>query len=342
MPKKITIYDVAQKAGVGIGTVSRAMNNCSNIQAETKSRVLQVARELNYQPHAVAQSLARRFTNTIAVIVPFFTNYFFVELLRAIQKILAIYEYDLILYSVDDIERSHIFLDRTIRERRVDGVLYISLPFENKYVERVKLSTLPLILVDTFHESLDSIFIENEAGAFLATEHLIRLGHQKIALITGNLRSLRALERLLGYKKALQANKININKNWVISCDDFLSEDGFNENAGYSAMKKILQQKNELPTAIFISSDIQAIGAIRAIREAGLSIPNDIAIVGFDDIQLAKFLGLTTIHQPISELGRLAVERLRERIIQKDTQKTIYHKKLKTELIIRRTCGSVK
>lgn len=338
MAGRVTIYDVAEKAGVGIGTVSRAMNNSPLIHEETKNRVLKVARELNYLPHAVAQSLARKRTNTIGVIVPFFTNYFFVELLRAIQKLLAQYDYDLNLYSVDDVTRGIIFLDRVIRERRVDGVLYISLPIDDEYVDRIKRSTLPIVLVDSFHKSLDSIIIENLEGAFTATNHLIQLGHRRIAMINGNLRSLPAVERLDGYKKALTCHGIAFDEDLVVICDNSRDEDGFNEEAGYMAMKKLLERRAELPTAVFISSDIQAIGAVRAIQEAELQIPEDIALVGFDDIQFAKFLGLTTIHQPILDMGRLAVERLKERM--NGRQVSVYQKKLKTHLIVRRTCGA--
>jgi len=339
MSKRVTIYDVATKAGVGIGTVSRAMNNSPLIHEETKNRVLNVARELNYQPHAVAQSLARKRTNTIAVIVPFFTNYFFVELLRVIQKLLAQYDYDLILYSVDDIERGHIFLDRAIRERRVDGVLYISLPIDGEYVERIQRSPLPIVLVDNYHQSLDSILIENVEGAFTATNHLIELGHRRIAMINGSLRSLPAAERLEGYKKALNSHNIAFDEDLVIICDDSKDEDGFNEYAGYLAINKLFQRNDNFPTGVFISSDVQAIGAIRAIQEAGLKIPEDVAVVGFDDIQFAKFLGLTTIHQPILEMGRLAVERLKACMNGK--QVSLFQKKLKTNLVIRKTCGAL-
>ena len=340
MSGRVTIYEVAKKARVGIGTVSRAMNNSPLINEETKNRVLKIARELNYQPHAVAQSLARKRTNAIAVIVPFFTNYFFVELLRVIQKQLAQHDYDLILYSVDDIQRGNLFLDRAMRERRVDGVLYVSLPIEDEYAERFRLSALPIVLVDSYSKRLDSIIIENMEGAYMATDHLIQLGHKKIALINGNLRSMPALERLKGYKNALKKHHLAYDKNLVVICDASKDEDGFNENAGFIAMKQLLKQGDDFPTGIFISSDIQAIGAIRAIQEAGLSTPEDIAIVAFDDIQFSKFLGLTTVHQPIYDMGRLAVNRLMERMSGENGKNSIIEKKLQTHLIVRKTCGA--
>ena len=228
-------------------------------------------------------------------------------------------------------------MERVTRERRVDGILYVSLPMDNSYAEKLSQAALPTVLVDNYHEALDSIIVENEKGAYTATNHLIQLGHQRIAIINGNLRSLPAVERLKGYRHALEANKITLDENLIIICDSSKGEDGFNEDAGYFAMKELLS-RDKCPTAVFISSDIQAIGAIRAIQEAGLTIPDDIAIVGFDDIQFSRFLGLTTIHQPINDLGNMAVHRLMDQLNGKNG--THFQQKLETKLVIRKSCGA--
>ncbi|MDZ7262730.1 MAG: LacI family transcriptional regulator, partial [candidate division KSB1 bacterium] len=204
----VTIYDVAKKAGVGIGTVSRALNNSPNILPETKAKVLRVVKELNYQPYAMAQRLARKKTNTIAAIIPIFTSYFFLEMLKGIQHEITRHNYDLILYSVDKLSKKDIFLKKTLQERRVDGVLLISLSIDENYVARFLNSRLPIVLVDNFHSELDSITIENTHGAYLATQHLIKLGHTKIAMINGQLHSFPAGLRLEGYKRALTESQI--------------------------------------------------------------------------------------------------------------------------------------
>jgi LacI family transcriptional regulator len=339
-----TIYDVAKKAGVGIGTVSRVINKSPQISPKTRDKVLKVIKELKYQPSAMAQGLARKRTNIIACIVPFFTGYFYFELLNGVQQTLSNRGYDLILYSVDKIEKKEEILKRTIRERKVDGVLFISLPIFDKHVTKFIESKLPIVLVDSYHDELDSITIENKQGALDATEHLIHLGHKRIGMINGNISSIPAMNRLEGFKAALLKNNISFDEHLVINTNstndpEILQNDGFNKKAGYTAMNQLLELKKNRPTAVFISSDIQATGAIKAIQEQGLNIPKDIAIVGFDGIELSGYLGLTTMKQPMFEMGIIAVERLIEKIQNPDTTNRNFKKLFHPKLIVRETCG---
>lgn len=341
----VTIYDVAKKAGVGIGTVSRVINNSPQISPNTRKKVLKVIREFKYQPSAMAQGLARKKTNIIACVVPFFTGYFYFEVLNGIQQALSAYGYDLILYNVNKLEKKEEILKRTIRERKVDGVLLISMPISNKLVTTFRESNLPIVLVDSCHDEIDSITIENKEGAFIATEHLIRLGHKLIGMINGCLGSVPAMNRLEGFKAALSKYEIVYKDNFVVNVGlngdpEVLHNDGFNKKAGYKAMNKILALNGDRPTAVFISSDIQATGAIKAIQEHNLRIPDDITIVGFDDIELSEYLGLTTVHQPMYDMGTLAVNRLMDKIAGKDSEnhKTVFP----TRLVIRETCGASK
>ncbi len=339
-----TIYDVAKKAGVGIGTVSRVINNSPQISPKTREKVLKVIKELKYQPSAMAQGLARKRTNIIACIVPFFTGYFYFELLNGVQQALSNRGYDLILYSVDKIEKKEEILKRTIRERKVDGVLIISLPIFDKHVTKFIESKLPIVLVDSYHDELDSITIENKQGALDATEHLIHLGHKRIGMINGNISSIPAMNRLEGFKAALLKNNICYDEHLVINTNstndpEILQNDGFNKKAGYTAMNQLLDLKKNRPTAVFVSSDIQAAGAIKAIQEHGLNIPRDIAIVGFDGIELSGYLGLTTMKQPMFEMGIIAVERLIEKIQNPDTTNRNFKKLFHPKLIVRETCG---
>jgi DNA-binding LacI/PurR family transcriptional regulator len=334
----VTIYDVAKRAGVGIGTVSRVLNNSAHISPETKEKVLKAIAELKYRPHALAQGLARRRTNTVACIVPFFTGYFYVELLRGIQRQMSTHHYDLILYSVDSLNKKEIFLRRALKERKTDGVLLVSLELTDEYIQKFQSAGLPLVLVDAYHPAADSITVDNVEGAYRATEHLMRLGHKRIAMIDGQLKSFPARLRLEGYKKALAEHRLPYREEYVVICDFAQEEDGFNKAAGYKAMQQLLRLTTDRPTAVFVSSDVQAAGALKAIQEAGLSVPNDLALVGFDDIELAEYLGLTTMRQPIFEMGRLAVDRLMDRI-EKRTEDD-FKKTLRTELVVRDSCGA--
>lgn len=341
----VTIYDVAKKAGVGIGTVSRVINNSPQISPQTKTKILKIIRELKYQPSVMARGLALKKTSIIACIVPFFTGYFYFEVLNGIQQALSNYGYDLILNSVDRLEKKEEVLKRTIRERKVDGVLLMSLPISDKLASKFIESKLPIVLVDNYHDALDSITIENKEGAFVATEHLIKLGHKNIGMINGNPGSLPALYRLEGFKAALGKHHIACNEKFI-TCTDSTNDpeinqnDGFNKKAGYRGMNQLLQTQNGRPTAIFVSSDIQAAGAIRAIREHNLRIPEDIAIIGFDDIELSAYLGLSTMKQPMFEMGMIAVNRLIEKIQNPGFSNGVFKKLFRPKLIVRETCGT--
>ncbi len=336
----VTIYDVAREAGVGIGTVSRAINDSDSIADDTKEKVLAVARELGFRPQASARGLARKRTNTIGVIVPFFTGYFFRELLRGIQEESSKHQYDLILYSVDQTNKKEIFLKKIFQERKIDGLLFVSMEMTDGEAENFHICHFPVVLIDNYHPGLDSITVENKDGAYVATEHLIRLGHSRIAMINGHLKSAPARARLDGYKRALHDHGIDFRHEYMYISDFVHGEDGFNQVAGFEAMKRMLSLNGHRPTAVFISSDIQAVGAMKAIREHNLNIPEDMAMVGFDDIEMAQFIGLTTMRQPMFQMGKLAVERLVERISGGPSNR--FHKTFHTELIIRESCGALK
>ena len=343
---RVTIYDVARKAGVGIGTVSRVINNSHQISPKTREKVLRVIKELKYQPSVMAQGLARRKTNTIACIVPFFTGYFYFEMLGGVQQALSQCGYDLILYSVDQIERKDQFLKKALRERRVDGVLLFSMAITDSLAEKFIQSKLPIILVDAYHPLLDSICVENKEGAFQATEHLIKLGHKKIGMINGNLRSNPAKMRLEGFMQALTENNLLPDKRAIYHVNDdadpkIYHNDGFNKQAGAEGMRQILLLGRERrPTALFVASDIQASGALQEAKRNNLKVPEDIAIVSFDGIELSGYLGLTTMKQPMREMGEIAVDYLIGKIKNGVEHTSVFHKLLHPELVVRNTCGA--
>lgn len=332
----VTIYDIAREAHVGIGTVSRVFNNRPNVSDDTRSRVLAVAEKMRYQPHASAQALARKHAYTLSVIIPFFTNYFSIEVLKGIQDTLAETGYDILLQGVNNTSEVDEFLNKGMKKGRVDGILFVSMPLSDAHVKRIQEQKLPIVLVDSYRPEFDSIQVMNYKGAFQATEHLIHIGHKRIGMINANMKSFPAQERYLGFTDALKKHGIELLPQFIVSSNSE-KQDGFNKNAGYTAMKQLLEQNTERPTAVFVSSDVQAIGVLGAMEEQGLRAPQDIALVGYDDIELAKHFHLTTMHQPMYELGELGVRKLIHRIQAPDDPPVI--DSFTPTLVVRESCG---
>ena len=334
----LTIYDIAKKAKVGVGTVSRAMNNHPSIAPSTRDHILSIARKYHYHPNASAQRLARKKSKTLTVIMPFFTNYFFAEMLRGIQDKIREIDYDLILYGVNHIDQASHYLMRTLRGSNVDGILFIAMDLPEDYVERWKHYKTPVILIDRYHPDFASLTVENYKGAFAATSHLITMGHKRIAMINGNPNSLPGKDREKGFRAALQKNKIKETP-MIVTPSIHTKDDGFNRDAGYEAAIEIISRpQEEFPTALFVASDVQAIGALQALRINGISVPDQMAVIGFDDIELAQHFGLSTMRQPIYEMGILGVDMMLKRLNNPEIPPV--HETFEPELIIRETCGS--
>ncbi|WP_027339852.1 LacI family DNA-binding transcriptional regulator [Halonatronum saccharophilum] len=328
--KKVTIYDVAEWADVGIGTVSRVLNNSERVSDKTREKVLEAIKELNYQPNAMARGLALQKTGSIGVIVPCFTHHFFVEVLKGVQEELQQIDLDLVLFNVENKEQKDKHIDRILKERRVDGVLAITLSMTKKEVKRFKDLNLPLVLVNDLQDEVSSIFVNDFSGAKEAIEYLIDLGHKKIAFLNGSLRSKQAKERLRGVKAGFKAKGLKLDEN-------LYKEGQFTEESGYKLMEQLLKEtKDRWPSAVFAASDNQAIGALQAIEESGLKVPEDFALIGYDNIELARYLKLTTVSQPMTKMGRLGVEILAKEINSKQLE--VVQKELEPELIIRRSC----
>lgn len=334
----VTIYDLAREAGVGIGTVSRCLNNHPSVSPETRARVLDVAKRLSYQPHAYAQRLASRKTNTVSTIIPFFTNYFFVEVLQGVQDKASELGIDLILYGVNNTAQAEYYLKRSLHRGHVDGVMFFSMKFPDTFVHRFRQMNLPVVLVDTHHSQFDSIRVENREGAMVATQHLLSLGHRTIAMINANLETQPARDRLEGYRRALEDAGLRFDPQRVIVTDTG-KQDGFNREAGRASMRELVHRMDRLDpvTAVFVASDVQAIGALEAARELGIRIPEDVAMVSFDDIELARYAELTTMRQPMYEMGILALEKLAARMKNPEAPPTLTT--FLPELVVRRSCG---
>lgn len=341
IPMGVTIYDLAREAKVGIGTVSRCLNNHPAVAPETRARVLAVMKRLNYHPHAYAQRLASKRSNTISCIIPYFTNYFFVQVLQGVQDKAGELGIDLILYGVNHPEQADYYLRRSLNRGHVDGVMFFSMKFPESFVARFQQMQLPLVLVDTMHPQFDSIRVENREGALMAVRHLIGLGHRNIAMINASLQTQPAQARLEGYRAALEEADLGFTQDRVF-ISSIGKQDGFNREAGRASMQELLRDpKNRRDiTAVFVASDVQAIGALEVARELGVRVPEDIAIVGFDDIELATHSGLTTMRQPMHEMGELALEKLMARVKEPQARPTLTS--FMPELVIRTTCGATR
>lgn len=328
-----TIRDVAKRAGVGVGTVSRVLNNSPSVSDSTRRKVLAAIDELSYTPNPSARRLSLGKTLSIAVIVPFFTRPAFVERLRGIEYALSQSEYDLILFNVETTVERDIYLRELPRRERVDGLLVISLSPPNGEVNYLLQSEVPTVLVDAYHPSLDHVVIDDVAGGRMATQYLIGLGHHKIGLVSDPLVNpfnfVSCRDRYQGYRQALSEAGIPFRPEYQRQAPH-----GREEARQMAAEILILPDR---PTAIFATSDTQAAGVLEAARDMGLTVPTDLSVIGYDDIEMAEYLRLTTIRQPLFTLGVEAVELLLDSIANPSIAPR--HVLLPVELVVRGTTG---
>ena len=337
----VTIYDIADRARVSIATVSRVFNEHPRVSETTRRRVFRVAEELGYQPHASAQSLARQNTQLISAVVPMMTSFFFMEVLRGIQDSLDESAYDLLVYASRTLSRVDGQLARAVQRGRSDGLLLVSTPLTDERAAVLTASRRAVVLVDSAHDAFDSVAIDNRRGGLEATRHLIERGHERIGLVLPVETSVPAAERRAGYVDALVEAGIDCDERLVVCADWDRDQDGYTRYAGYCGMKALLERfENDpagRPTAVFVAADVMALGALRAAHEAGLRLPDDLQMVGFDDTASAAYVGLTTLAQPMVEMGKLATEKLLRRLREPDTPPS--HTVFAPRLVVRETSG---
>lgn len=310
-----TMKDIARIAKVSTSTVSHVINNTRYVSDEIREKIMKVVNELNYTPSAVARSLKVKETKTLGMLVTATSNPFFAEVVSGVEQYCNQHHYNLIISSIDGNEQRLQQNIQTLIQKQVDGLLLMYSDTRHAMVEQLNLN-LPIVVMDWWPTELnaDKIYENSEFGAYLATKTLIEQGHKNIAIITGKLDKSLARNRLLGYQKALQDAHLPINPDWII-------ESHFDFEGGVEGMKKLLQITPR-PTAVFACSDTIAVGVYQVAWQQGLRIPQDISVIGYDNIMLAQYLTppLTTIHQPKAELGKLAVETLLERIKSPDLE----------------------
>ena len=328
---RITMNDVAKAAGVSITTVSHVINNTRNVESTTREKVEFAMQQLGYRPNSLARALRSGDTNTIGMIVPDVSNQFFADFSRNIENYGFEENYSVILCNSDnDMKKQSSYVD-TLISKQVDGVIFISAGESSEDLKKLYQCKIPIVVVDrdVALEYADVVLLDNEEAGYEATQHLIQLGHRKIACISGPNDLTPSNARVHGYQRALDENHLQFNPNYLVSGD-------FTFHSGEIAMQQLLSLK-ELPSAVFILNDMMAIGAITAIRKAGMSVPKDISIIGFDNIQMSSAVTpmLTTVGQPIDEIAKISITQLIEKIRTKDHFQKNKRIVLKAKLIIR-------
>jgi len=326
------IADVAALAGVGVATVSRVMNGSAQVRPATRDRVLEAIRALNYRPSSVARSLSLQRTMVVAALLPWFTNPSAVQRVRGIVEGLSSSQYDLMVFDIESEDRQRRAFELFDRGDRADGLLVVSTLPPEQEVERITAARIPCVLVDAVHPALPSIAVDDVGGGETATRHLIELGHRRIALIGDTPPEFRfdwSRDRTRGFERALRQAGIAVRPEYV--------REGTRLLHVARAIAAELLSLPERPTAIFAASDTQALGALEAARAQGIRVPQELSIIGFDDIEVASYVGLTTVRQPLAESGRRGAELLLRALGGRPVD--LRTKLLPLELVVRGTTG---
>lgn len=326
-----TIREVAESAGVSYATVSHVINNTRLVSPETRERVLTAMKALNYRPNALARSLRQGKTNTIGLVLPDSANPFFAEISRSIEDEAFKKGYSVFLCNTElDTQRELFYVD-VLSKKQVDGIIFVAAGDQADSLDFLVQRNMPVVMIDRNvpNVEVDAVLTDNQLGGYLATHHLLELGHTQIACIAGPSSITPSAERMIGYRKALEEAGIAYDESLVVRGD-------YHAQSGMEITHSLLKM-NPRPTAIFALNDLMALGALRAAAEAGYSVPNDLAVVGYDDLEIAHFTNppLTTIAQPKKEIGVQAIHLLVDRMSLKNRAPS--RLVLAPELIVRRS-----
>jgi LacI family transcriptional regulator, galactose operon repressor len=323
----VTIKDVAAKAGVSVATISRVLNGKGPVRPATNRLVLATAKALHYVPHAAARSLSTRTTHTIGLLLPDLHGEFFSEVIRGIDGASRLRGYHLLVSGFHS-ERSEMTAMLEAVRGRVDGIIVMA-PDRSALMSADEVARVPVVRLNSGQGYATSLNVDNYGGASAMVRHLASSGRKRIAFIRGPERNADASERQRGYRSAVRA--------LGIAPQEFAGD--FTEEGGYRAASELVKRR-PLPDAIFAANDAMAIGALRALREAALAVPQEVALAGFDDIPIARYVtpALTTVNVAIAELGRRAFEMLLDEINGQSPSKR--REKFPTRLVVRESCGS--
>jgi LacI family transcriptional regulator len=338
MPGRATLRDVARRAGVSAGMAGRVLGNYGSFSESTRRKVLSAAKAVEYTPNIIARSLRTRLTKTIGVLISDITTFFWTTLTRGIQDRAAKENFSIILCNSDEESHSEKAFLTTLIERNIDGLIISPTLDNHSYLRKLSRSLIPLVLVDRKIKGLHvpTIRVDNQTGAYDAVRHLIGLGHERIAIIKGIDGVETSDERYAGYAKALNESGIPIRVSLV-------KEGRFLKDRAFAVTKELIRMKRG-PSAIFVCNEPMVSGSMIALKESGVRIPEDIALIGFDDPVWAAYTDppLTTVSQPSYAMGMLAFDYLLAQIMKPDkNDKYVEDVVLKPTLIVRKSCSAV-
>jgi LacI family transcriptional regulator len=323
------IRKVAQMAGVSISTVSLVFNQPARVSEATRFKVLAIAEKLNYRPNRIARSLVTKRTKIIGLVLPDITDPFFPEVARGVEDTLNDCGYSVILCNTDNNIEKEIKYITLLYEQQVDGIILAPVGKKLEHIQFIIDKGKPLVFIDRTIDSLPVSYVvaDNLNGGYLAVKYLLQNGHRQIACIAGEPMIQSSEERIQGYKNALYEYQLPIDETLIYYTN-------FKSDGGYKATKNLLSKRLNID-AFFVVSDIVAYGVLDALHEAGIQVPEDISVIGFDDIPFSKYLHipLTTIHQPRYELGKEAAQVILSLV--SNRKKIIYQKKLDVSLVVR-------
>jgi LacI family transcriptional regulator len=330
--KKPTIYDVARNSGFSISTISRVLNAPDKVQPKTRQRVMSAIDQLGFVPRAEARARAMRRTNRIGVLTPFFTAPSFVQRLRGAAGALSRANCELVIYTVDSVQHLQAHIASIPIMQNLDGLIIMSLDIDEKDAYRLRDNGIETVLIESWHAHLNSICIDDVGGGSLAAAHLIAKGHTRIGFL-GDIEPPERYaihpvkSRLAGFKRALEEAGLSVPRRYVVRAP-------YTQAGAQQAARALLALPHP-PTAIFAASDIQAASVLKVARQTRRRVPEDLALVGFDDIDLAEFMDLTTIRQNLDDSGRLAAEILLSKMA--EPRRSLQHINLPLTLIERQT-----
>lgn len=333
--QKATIYDVAARSGVAISTVSRVLNNSSDVSDATRARVNAAIEALQFRPDRTAKSLAQKQVQSISVALPSFTTPFHNELLKGVRAALRGTEFDLLLSDLGSTD-PYATLMRFLERGSVDGLLLVGMPMDEKLEAELRALRAAVVLVGYASDAFDSYVWDDAHGAFTATTHLIEAGHRHVGMIRAHSESEFLSARIQGYRRALDAAGRPFDATRM-QAGETEKHAGFSEEAGYEAMQALLAAHPDTD-AVFASADVLAIGAQAAAKAAGRSVPGDVAIVGYDDVKVSRYLGLSSVDQRILDIGQQATARLLARV-RGEVRGAPEHVAITPTLVVRESSG---
>jgi DNA-binding LacI/PurR family transcriptional regulator len=329
--RPVTVLDVSRQSGVSTATVSRVINESSKVSPATRVRVLKAIEALGYMRNHSARALARQRTDTIGVVFPGIDSGFFSEVLKGINEYAVSRDYHLMVAFSQGSRDEHNRVAEYLQAGRVDALILMNLGMSDQFIRRAAKRELPIVLIDkpVKNARVASVMIDNRSGADAAMSHLLGLGYERIAILAGPEGTVDAEQRFEGCQAAADRTGHKLDK-------DLIWPGTFFWESGYELMNNWLDAGKPLPDAMFALNDPMAMGVMESMHEHGLSVPEDMALIGFDDVQAARYLGLTTVRSPMREMGLIASEAAINLVT---GGRTLVEQVLPTELIVRRSCG---